>query len=167
MMNRLILYYLLLIPGVLLYIFGSDFVSILFLTFFVLLTISLPYSEKFTVPSLKSFISFLALITVLTAVFLLLFDFVNFLSTFNTYFVFLLALPLYLAFRLFTTPWIFLKNGFTAPLTAFKEDSKNNWLILAALSFLAIADYVPLLAFILAAPLSFFLASNLRLSVKL
>jgi hypothetical protein len=163
MINRMALYYGFLIPLLIISYFGPPIIGAAFFIFFLLMTVKLPYYENFIDMSIKRFIPFLLTITLVFVITLLLIDFVDFLSTFNPNFLFLLIVPLYFVFKVLTFPWIFDKWGFLSIKKAFNQENENNWLILAAISFLLIINQINYLGLFLAAPVSYLVADNLNL----
>jgi hypothetical protein len=162
MRNRLLLYYGLLVPGFFVYAFGPPVLRMLFEMYFLLATVTLPYRSDFLRDSLVKLPAFLALMLVSFALLLTMTDFVIFLSGFNAYLAVLMLVPLYLAFRLLTLPWVFLRKGIAAPLAAFKSPNEYNWTVLAVLSALVVAyEFSPLLVLTLLAPASLFLHERL------
>lgn len=162
MKNRLLLYYSLFIPWFLLSFFRPDIIQVFFELFIILATFQLPYPGDFLKKSLKKLPAFSALMLVVCTVFLGLMDFSAFLSTFNVYGVLFLLVPLWLAFRLLTLPWVFIKKSLAAPITAFKSPPEANWTVLAVFSTLGlIYSFVPVVIPFLMAPASILLHERL------
>jgi len=157
MLEQVLLYYILFIPASLVFFFCPLTVQIIFTLFLVLVTTSLPYSKKFIINSLKKLPSFMLLSLVFIIIFLFIFDLVSFLSIIiGPYSEFLLFIPIYISFKLLTLPWIFVEEGFSAPLTCWNLDSSVNWKIMAVLSTLWLFSIkFPLAPFILMVPISF------------
>jgi|GEM_PF-3060717 len=162
MKNRLLLYYSLLVPGLLVFFFGPALLQLLTLLFFVLATVELPYSDRFLEDSLKKLPAFVAVMLVVWVAFFFMIDFVIFLSGFSSYFSLLVFIPLYLMFRMISLPWVFIWKGIIAPVEAFKVPAEVNWTVLAAFSFLAMAyTLLPLSLPFLAAPVSILVRERL------
>ena len=162
MMGRLIIYYSLLIPWGMLFLFGPEFLQLVFEMFLILATIMVPYSEDFVRRSLRGFPGFLLLSLVIFTFLIMASDFVIFASDFSPYLSLLIIVPLYSGFRLLSYPWRYIEKGLS-PRAYLKTDNQDNWLILAVVSALAIVYYFsPVLVFFLAPVASFFIYSNLR-----
>ncbi len=167
MLGRLILYYSLFLPASLVLVFCPIGVQILFLLFLILVTAALPYSKKFIINSLKRLPSFIVLSILIVFGFSLMADFIEFLVLrIHPHLILLWFIPIYVGFRLLTLPWIFINEGFEAPLICFKINSAINWRIVSILIILWFISMIfPYAPFFLFVPISF-LIKNFIISAQ-
>lgn len=166
MINRLVLYYGFFIPFLAVYFLGSPLLRDSFFIFLVFMTVNLPYYDHFLDLSIRKFPAFLLSTLLFTAGLFLMIDAVDFFSTFNPYLFFLMIVPSYLCFKLISYPWLVEKFGVISLKKAARQNHENNWMILAAISFLLIINSFTVLGLFLFAPVSYLLAANLKLSFR-
>jgi hypothetical protein len=164
-MNELLAHYMLLVPGFLLLEHGPEALSLLFLAYFALAAVALPRGKRPLRAALKAFPAFCALLLLASVAMLAAADVIFALVPFSPYVTLLAVLPLYALLRQLTVPWFVLERGISAPMEAWKAPAEDGWLVLAGISALAVANaLLPMSALLLAAPVSYYLSSNLRLS---
>lgn len=167
-MRRLLIYYALMVPGMVVLLFCPPAAQLVSLLFLLLCTVLLPQTGEFLWEAAWRFPAFLLLSATTAFVFLGSLNLISFLARFSDYAALLALGPAYAAFRLLTLPWTFVGEGLSAPLVSLEVPNRKNWLVLAAVSALALAErLVPYSLLFLAAPASFYLFNNLGLSPAL